>query len=267
MSFQYTTIGHVTVDVLADGREQPGGSAFYSALQAAALGCRTRIITRGEPAQLARLLAPFAGRFEVKIQPASSTTRLATSGAGAQRHQRVLAWAGPLEDPGELDGGIVHLAPVARETGASWPLGADFRGLTPQGLVRSWDESGLMFPAEVEPDQMRLADGLDSAVLGAGELPLCRPLVDRAVGAGASVSITDEGSVNRILADGRETRVWPDRVERPLQDLGAGDVYAAAFFVELAAGASAREAAVLANGAARFRVTSADPSAVFTRTA
>ena len=45
--FDYTTVGHVTADVLADGARRAGGSAFYSALQAARLGRRALIITQG----------------------------------------------------------------------------------------------------------------------------------------------------------------------------------------------------------------------------
>ena len=40
LRFDYTTVGHVTADVLGDGSRRPGGSAFYSALQAARLGQR-----------------------------------------------------------------------------------------------------------------------------------------------------------------------------------------------------------------------------------
>ena len=47
MQFDYTTVGHVTIDVLDDGSRRAGGTAFYSALQAARLGRRALIVTRG----------------------------------------------------------------------------------------------------------------------------------------------------------------------------------------------------------------------------
>ena len=49
LRFDYATVGHVTVDVLPDGSRRAGGAAFYSALQAARLGLRTLVITRGRP--------------------------------------------------------------------------------------------------------------------------------------------------------------------------------------------------------------------------
>jgi len=36
--FDYTAVGHVTIDVMPDGSRRPGGGAFYAALQAARLG-------------------------------------------------------------------------------------------------------------------------------------------------------------------------------------------------------------------------------------
>ncbi len=75
--------------------------------------------------------------------PAEHTTTLQTVGEGLERHQRLLAWAGPIEGPIEVDTAILHLAPVARETPRgcfdAHPPRAEFVGLTPQGLVREWD--------------------------------------------------------------------------------------------------------------------------------
>ena len=111
--FDYTAVGHVTIDVLADGSRRPGGGAFYSGLQAARLGQRTLVVTRGVPGEIEALLAPFASELTLHIVPAPRTTTL-ESNAGA-RAQRLLAWAGPIEAPRELDTEILHLAPVARE--------------------------------------------------------------------------------------------------------------------------------------------------------
>jgi hypothetical protein len=54
--FDYTTVGQVTVDVMPDGSRQPGGTAFYSALQASRLGLRTLILTRGVTSEIEQLL-------------------------------------------------------------------------------------------------------------------------------------------------------------------------------------------------------------------
>ena len=118
-SFDYVTVGHVTVDVIAaDATRRPGGGAFYSALQAARLGLRALILTQGSPPEIEALLAPYRDELELRIVPAPATTTFATSWPGGQRSQRVLAWAGPIAGPIEVDTRILHFAPVARETPA-----------------------------------------------------------------------------------------------------------------------------------------------------
>ena len=105
-----------------DGRRvpPPGGSAFYSALQAARLGQRALILTRGVPGEIEELLEPYRGELELEILPAPQTTTLETVGAGAARAQRMLAWAGPIDEDVAIDTSILHLAPVARETPRRW---------------------------------------------------------------------------------------------------------------------------------------------------
>jgi len=120
LHFDYTTVGHVTIDVLDDGSRQAGGTAFYSALQAARLGLRTLILTRGRAEEIEALIEPFRGELELRILPASHTTTLQTTGSGSHRSQRVLAWAGPIAEELELDTSILHLAPVARESPGRW---------------------------------------------------------------------------------------------------------------------------------------------------
>ena len=117
LQFRLHTVGHVTVDVIAaEHSRRPGGGAFYSALQAARLGLRTLILTQGAPPEIEALLEPYRDELGLHILPAPATTTFETSWPGGQRHQRVLAWAGPIAGPIEVDTRILHFAPVARET-------------------------------------------------------------------------------------------------------------------------------------------------------
>ena len=112
LQFDYTTVGHVTIDILADGTRQPGGAAFYSALQAARLGRRTLILTRGVAAEIETLLEPYAGELSVEIEPAPATTTLQTSGWGSARSQRI-ARVGRA-DPARAAAAAAHLDPAPR---------------------------------------------------------------------------------------------------------------------------------------------------------
>jgi sugar/nucleoside kinase (ribokinase family) len=263
----YVAVGHVTVDVLADGERRPGGTALYSALQAARLGLRATILTRGDERELRALLESFEDELEVLIQPAPETTTLATTGTGAARRQRILAWAGPI-DTGELPAGaILHLAPVAAELAGPPPTGWEFVGLTPQGLVRRWPDLG----AEVEvcvpgSADLALAEVCDAIVLSDQERSACEPLIDRARAAGTTVAITaGPGATEILLPAGGPLELSLEPIEDPADDLGAGDVYAAAFFTMLADGLPAVEAGRLAGAAAALRMLGVGPGAIARR--
>jgi hypothetical protein len=283
--WDYTTVGHVTADVLADGSERPGGGAFYSALQAARLGRRARIVTQGVPSELERLLEPYCGELELEVHPAAHTTTLHTRWRGDAREQRVLAWAGPMREGPAVDTAVLHLAPVARETPAGWRGSAAFVGITPQGLVRTWTEpGGLITRQRLGAEQ--LPRRFDAAVISRAERESCGWLIDAArVGGlddraaktartarsavrGAAIAVTAGADATVVyLPSGETLRLEVPHVERSRDDLGAGDVFAAAFFLALHDGRAAAEAAAFANAAAAVRVSGAGPDAVGRREA
>ncbi len=252
--FDYTTVGHVTADVTADGSRRPGGSAFYSALQAARLGQRARILTRGVPHEIEELIEPYRGELELEVFAAPQTTTLRTAGSGSARSQRVLGWAGAFDEDLHIDTSILHLAPIARETPGRWRGSADFVGLTPQGLLRRWfGQSGEIVPAA--PEEQRIPPSCHAVVLSEHERASCGELISRATSAGAIVAVTAGPSATKLLLPGnREVVVGVPRVERPVDDVGAGDVFAAAFFVALAQARAPRGAAEFANAAAAVRI-------------
>ena len=275
VSLDYTTVGHVTADAMADGSRRPGGGAFYSALQAARLGWRARIVTRGVPAEIERLLAPYAAELEVEVARAPHTTTLATSIAGKTRSQRVLAWAGEMGANVTVDTAILHVTPVARETGAHWRGRADFVGLTPQGLVRTWSQLGAPIVAHAL-DRALLPARCDAIVISSDERQSCAALLHEAGGqaGGAAQSarpllaVTDAaGPTELYLADGQRASVPVAAVAQARDDMGAGDVFAAAFFVALAEGSSPVAAAAFANAAAAVRVAGSGPAAIGDRAA
>lgn len=283
--FDYTAAGHVTVDVLADGTTQPGGGAFYSALQASRLGLRALIITRGRRQEIEGLLEPFADELELQVQPADRTTTLQSRPDDAAAAQSVLAWAGPLQQPAAVDSEILHFAPVARETGRDWRGRARFIGLTPQGLIRSWRAIGeQMRPSELSRDQ--LPERLNAVVLSDRERACCGVLFGGAVADRQRVPLGEGGDAQHgaarppmvaVTAAHRATvlhvpsaqplALAVPRVQRVVDDVGAGDVFAAAFFCALAGESTPREAAAFANAAAAVRVSGPGADAVGTRAA
>lgn len=265
--FDYTAVGHVTVDVIDGGSRRPGGTAFYSALQASRLGLRTLILTRGAPREIEQLLAPYRAELELEVQPAEQTTTLHTSGSGAERSQRLLAWAGPIE-AAPLDTGILHLAPVARETPPRWQGAVEFLGLTPQGLLRDWPrEGGEISLTAAAPEAFPAR--CDAIVISEVEQGSCRELISRASRADTIVAVTAGARPTTILVPGSAPlQVQTAAAEDPGgDDLGAGDVFAAAFFIALREGRPARQAAGFAGAAAALRVGAAGTSGIAGRSA
>lgn len=290
MRFDYVTVGHVTIDVLEDarvgpsataepsattgaattadaggGRRQPGGGAFYSALQAARLGLRTLILTRGVPEELEALLEPYRAELQVEIDAAERTTTLYTQGRGHARRQRLLAWAGRFGESIAVDTAILHLAPIARETPSSWRGHAELVGLTPQGLVRTWDEHGDVTRTALQSEQ--LPAHCDAIVFSAGERESCAELIPGST-PDAVVAVTAGALPTTILpAGGAPLEVMPPTIAGPHDDLGAGDVFAAAFFVALHEGLAPAAAAAYGNAAAAVRIAGVGPDAIGDRRA
>jgi hypothetical protein len=265
--FDYTTLGHVTADVMADGTRRAGGSAFYSALQAARLGKRALILTQGVPGEIEELLEPYRSELALEIRPAEHTTTLHTQGSGVARSQRVLAWAGAIDGDVLVDSSILHLAPVARETPSSWRGHAGFVGLTPQGLVREWAGADAeIHPTSADPE--RVPRGARAIVLSETERESCTRVIAEAAAAGTIVAVTAGASATTILlADDETLTVEVPRLDGPGDDVGAGDVFAAAFFIALEEGRAAVAAAEFANAAAAVRMGGAGAQAIGDRSA
>jgi 1D-myo-inositol 3-kinase len=271
VSCDYTTVGHVTVDVMADGSRRPGGGAFYSALQAARLGWRARIVTRGVAREIEALLAPYGSELDVHVEAAQQTTTLQTSSADGARTQRILAWAGEMGAGPALDTTILHIAPVARETGPRGSARAGFVGVTPQGLVRRWSALGAPVRAQELVLEL-LPRRCDAIVISSAERDSCAALLREHPDAGTPrrplLAVTDAaGPTELYLPDGRTTRVAVAPVADARDDMGAGDVFAAAFFVALAEGAAPEQAAAFANAAAAVRIAGVGTAAIGDRAA
>jgi sugar/nucleoside kinase (ribokinase family) len=266
LQYDYIAVGHVTIDVLADGSRAAGGSALYGALQASRLGRRSLVFTSGVPEEVQALLEPYRAEVDVHVVPARDTTTLETQCEGGTRRQRLTAWAGPIVPDRWWTTEVLHLAPVARELPSHWQADTAFRGLTAQGLVRHWPVGGgevsLGTPA---PGALGWAAGCDAIVLSAEEQASCAELLEGALAHGALAAITDGPRASTILLpSGERLRAPVSPLAQPVEDLGAGDVFAATLFVALARGLAPEAAGALANAAARARMQGHGPGAIAT---
>lgn len=270
---QYLVIGHICADLQADGTAVLGGTALYSALTASRLGWRVGVLTRGrfgvdiDGVSIPSLDA-FADELSIVTQEADSPTLFVNEYAAGRRSQKIARWAGPIDlrglPPHWRNARIVHLGPIAQEidpkqTGALTP---EFFGATPQGWMRDWPREG---GGRVKITQLRLpADllgRLDAVVVSDEEIHLAREVVER-VGARrlAVVTLGDQGA--RIIYGGKRAEL-PGFPLKTVDLTGAGDVFAAAFFIRASdRTVSAVTAGRFANAVAALSLRGIGPSSV-----
>ena len=263
---EYVVVGHVTRDVTEDGGYRLGGTVTYSGLTALRLGLRVGVLTSAEPG-----LGLFEGEqaAEVCSKPADATTIFENVYLDGVRRQHLRARAADLtpEDMPPAWGrtGVLHLGPLVQEvsSGLIELHPGTFLGLTPQGWLRRWDERGLVSPVDwpFPPELLALADAV---VLSPEDVGHDR----RRMGffrQHTSLLVVTMGQAGAIMCHhGREESVPAyEAVER--DPTGAGDVFAAAFFVRLGEVGDPLEAARYANCAASFVVEDVGAANVPTR--
>jgi hypothetical protein len=238
---EYLVIGHICADLLPDGTSVLGGTALYSALTAARLGWRVGVLTRGRyGTAVGGIPVPsldgYADEISIIVQDAETPTMFLNEYQAGRRTQHMPRWAGPIDlrglPPHWRNAKVIHLGPIAqeidpRQTGG---LTAGFLGVTPQGWMRDWPKEtggkvtlhGLRLPGE-------LLGRIDAIVVSDEEISLVRDEVER-VG-DRRLGVITMGEYGARIIYGGETADLPG-YKVPTVDLtGAGDVFAAAFFI------------------------------------
>jgi sugar/nucleoside kinase (ribokinase family) len=255
LAIDYLIIGNVTKDLLPGGDYTIGGTVTYSARTAKALERRVAVVTSvAADLDLDRVLSGI----EVARCPSTQTLTFENIYTPAGRQQFVHALASPLNleaVPHEWrQPNIVHLAPLAAECD---PDLADafpgaFVGVTPQGWMRAWDEQG-----RVRVSDWAGADDLlprvDAAVMSVHDAGGDEAVIARFSRLAPVLAVTLGPQGCRVYVNGRAQHV--PVVPVPEEDpTGAGDIFAAAFFVCLAQNGDPWSAADFANRIAALSV-------------
>ncbi|MCI0576295.1 MAG: PfkB family carbohydrate kinase [Chloroflexi bacterium] len=254
-SIDYLVVGHICRDVTPDGFVA-GGTVTYSGRTALALGARPVVLTSASPDfDLAQALPGIP----VVCVPARQTTTFENIYTPNGRQQMLYGRATPLTSQNVPSGWrrppIVHLAPVADEVDPALAglFSNSLVGLTPQGWLRTWDESGRV-SARSWPAAREVLPLAAAVILSQEDLPdretleqfrqWTRLLVLTQGPAGCTVYC--QGKVRQIPA--------PTVVEA--NPTGAGDIFAAAFLLRLwQTWGNPWEAAAFANRVASSSIT------------
>ncbi|RRR67020.1 MAG: ribokinase, partial [Candidatus Viridilinea halotolerans] len=148
----YLALGHLTHDVLPAGALMPGGTVRYAALTARELGYQAAVVSSG----CADLVGSLPDDVALHLQPAPVTTTFANRYTAYGREQWLHALAPVLTldrvSAAWREAPMIHIGPVANECALAhildWVAPHALVGLTPQGMLRTWDAP---LPARVRP--------------------------------------------------------------------------------------------------------------------
>lgn len=228
----YLAIGHIAVDLTPRG-PRIGGSVSYSALTARALGLRVGIVTSWAAE------VPLNGLQGIPLVnlPAENSTTFENIYTKQGRLQYLHHVAQPIHlnaiPEAWQSASIVHLAPIAQEVDPS--LVRNFPnaliGVTPQGWLRSWDSTKRVRATEW-PEASFVLQRVGAAIISAEDIAREESRIDELAAAARVLAVTEGASGTRLYWHGDVRRFRPQEVEE-VDASGAGDIFAAAFFVRL----------------------------------
>lgn len=251
----YLIFGHITQDLVEDGKRL-GGTAIFSSILARRLGLEVALVTSFD----ADLDLKDLDGIQIINQNGPGTTTFKNIYGSAGRTQYLLERAKNLDVSRIPDSfrmaKIVHLAPVAREipleAGRKFPHSALAYSL--QGWLRDWDDSGLVHPDPLpDMDHEHQLDG--TAFLSIEDLGFDRSGLDPILDIFPDLVLTT-GNQGAELYNKDQVLLVPVEPAREVDPTGAGDIFAAAYIIaKIVLGKSHQEAAHFANALARISIT------------
>jgi 1D-myo-inositol 3-kinase len=259
----YLLVGHVTKDLLPGDTFTTGGTVTYAGVVVKNLGWRPVIVT----AAAADFIPPaYLAEADWRILPSRATTTFRNVyDAQGNRQQTIGPVASsitPADIPADCqDVAVVHFCPLAQELtpAITEPFGpaATMLAATPQGWMRYWDERWIVSAGAWQGAESILPR-LKAAVLSiedvGGDWRIPEQWATQ-----IPVRVVTEGEKGcTVFQQGRPFSV-PPRPAYPIDPTGAGDVFAAAFFVYLSENDDLGQAAYFANVTASMAIERPGP--------
>ena len=252
----FLAVGHVARDLLPNGGWQLGGAVYYAAAAARRLGVqRIGVLTSGSAEIVEALRAALPG-VEVVAVPSERATCYENTYTPAGRRQYLRARAADMDathiPPGWRHPRIALLAPLNQEVAGT--LASAFPGAlvagAAQGWLRAWDADGLVSPTDftqagdILPHLRALLLSLeDLGVAADTAVPLIHERLSAWTRMAPHVVVTRGPQGALLLRDGEPPEVIAGYPAHVVDPTGAGDVFAAAFLIELAETGDASHAA------------------------
>ena len=250
----YLVIGHVAHDLTLKG-PRLGGTAAYSALTAQALGLRVGIVTASGPETS---LAPL-GNIPVVSQESPNSTIFENIYTEHGRIQYLRGQAPRIDFKNVPEvwrrSSIIHLGPIANEMDAFLPEGfsASLLGLTPQGWMRQWDAECRVSLGEWKTADFAMARA-GAVVISREDVSGNDELIEHMAHQTRILVVTESAAGAVLYWNGDRRRFRAPKVME-VDATGAGDIFAAAFFMRLATTRDPWEATRFATQLASYSVT------------
>jgi sugar/nucleoside kinase (ribokinase family) len=261
----YVLVGHLTRDVFGSA-SRLGGTVVYAGVAAGRLGRRVGIVTAGSYALSEETALAGAA---VASRPSESTTTFQLFDRPNGRALQLLERATPLTasdiPPHWIDAEIVHFAPIADEVSADVATAFSSANVfaTPQGWLRAFAPDGTVSPAPERALDLPL-ERFAALVLSAEDLANDAGLASRIAARVPTLVLTRGAQGCSVFHAGRATEI-PAPAARVADPTGAGDVFAAAFFVRLVETDDPVESARFASYAAALAVEATGTSGISDR--
>ena len=253
----YLLIGHLTRDLTPEG-DRLGGTVAYAALMAYALEQRVGIVTSwGNEFSL----EPTLGALPIINAPTENSTTFENQETSRGRVQILhnLATSLDMHLIPEIwkDVPIVHLGPIAQEIDPS--IVRHFPNsmicITPQGWLREWDQAGRVSLTEW-PEASFVLERAGATVVSLEDIHHDEVRVEEMVTTSRVLAVTEGRQGVRVYWNGDVRRFRAPEVN-VVDSVGAGDIFAAAFFIRYHKTKNPWEAARYATQLASLSVTRA----------
>jgi len=252
----YLVIGHLTQDITPLGLV-PGGTVSYAALTAAAMGLRVGLLT----AFPEETLPPQLSGVQAAIHPVSQATTFENLTTPFGRTQIIHHMTDVLQPemvpPVWRQTPIVHLGPIAHEVTEhildAFPKASI--GLTPQGLMRQWDQDGRVTYGHW-PQAAGLFSKANAVVISVEDAAHNEETIARCREQ-TNLLVVTEGDHGAHIYSGAQMLHFAPPKREEVDATGAGDIFAAVFFCHFFTTGNIASAARLATLVAANSITRA----------
>jgi len=228
----YLVIGHVAHDLTPAG-PRLGGTAAYSALTAQALGLRVGVVTA---AGRETSLEALDGIPTLLIEsPQSTTFENIYTENGRIQYLRAQADRIDFASVPEVwrTASIIHIGPIANEVASILPDGISpaLFGVTPQGWMRQRADDGRILRSEWQ-DAEPVLQKADAVVISREDVNGDDELIED-MAHQTHILVVTESDAGCVLYWNDDRRRFRAPTVHEVDATGAGDIFAAAFFIRL----------------------------------